>query len=133
VTGGDPDASAPRWRKRSTMPKILTAVALVALVMAASATAARAPTKHEAAAISHALHASSATRAVKCFHVRHIVISTKGPWARASVVPCRHGETALAVLQLRRRHWRVRDIGTADTGCTVAPRRVRIDLKLICS
>lgn len=115
------------------MHKILTAVALGALVMAASATAERAPTKHEVAAISHALHSSSATHAVKCFHVRNVAISTKGPWARARVVRCRHGDNALAVLQLRRARWRVRDIGTADVGCSVAPRRIRIDLKLNCS
>ena len=115
------------------MHRILAVVALGALALAANAAAERVPTTHEAAAISHALHTSSATRAVKCFHVRHVVISTEGPWARARVVACRHSDNALAVLQLRRGHWRVRDIGTADTGCTVAPRRVRIDLDLICT
>ncbi|MGZ6637575.1 MAG: hypothetical protein ACXVII_32350 [Solirubrobacteraceae bacterium] len=115
------------------MLRILIAAALGALVVAANATAERARTKNEAAAISHALHISSATSAVKCFHVRHVVISTEGPWSRARIVPCRRGDRALAVLQLRRGHWRVRDIGTADVGCTVAPRRVRIDLDLICT
>ena|SRR5271165_1708167 len=114
------------------MRKILTAVVLGALLMAAAAPAERAPTRREATAISSAVHSSSATRAVKCFHVRHVVISTKGLWARANVVACHDGDHALVVLQLRAGHWRVRDIGTADVGCTVAPRRVRIDLDLNC-
>ena len=117
----------------ATVHRIVTAVALGALVLAANAAAERGPTKHEAAEISHALHTSSATHAVKCIHVRNIVISTVGPWSRARIVPCRRGDRALAVLQLQRGHWRVRDIGTADVGCTVAPRRVRIDLDLICT
>jgi hypothetical protein len=43
------------------------------------------------------------------------------------------GRHALVFLQLRAGNWRVRDIGTADVGCTVAPQRVRIDLDLDCA
>jgi hypothetical protein len=75
------------------------------------------------------------TGAVRCFHVRDIVISTVGSWARAKVVRCGDGrrfDTALSVLQRRHHQWRVRDLGTAGVGCTVAPARVRRDLRLIC-
>lgn len=112
------------------------AIALLGAVMPAGvAGARRAPTKGEAASISRALHASSATRAVRCFHTREIVISTAGPWARARVVRCGDGrrfDTALAVLQRLRGRWRVRDLGTSGAGCTVAPARVRRDLRLVC-
>ena len=131
--GADPDATASHVGEHSPMRRIMTAVVLGALLMAATATAERAPTKREATAISKAVHASSATRAVKCFSVGHIEISTKGPWARANIVPCRRGDHALVVLQLRAGRWYLRDIGTADVGCTVVPKRVRIDLRLNCA
>ena len=109
-------------------------VALLLFVLATAASARRAPTPREASAISRALHASTATRAVHCFHVREIVISTAGPWARARIVRCSgRGDRALAVLERQHGRWRVRGLGTADTGCTVAPRRVRRDLRLVCA
>jgi hypothetical protein len=109
--------------------------ALGALVATDAAGAHRLPTKGEAAAISRTLHKSSAIRAGLCFHVRGIVISTVGLWARARVVRCgdgRHFDTALAVLQRLHSHWHVRDLGTSGVGCTVAPARVRRDLGLLC-
>lgn len=107
---------------------------LVLLVAVQVAAAHRAPSAPEAVAISRALHSSPATRAVHCFHVRRIVIATGGRWARANTVPCnrRQFDSALAVLQRRNGAWRVRDLGTAGVGCTVAPATVRRDLGLVC-
>jgi hypothetical protein len=106
------------------------------LAVTTTADARRAPTRREATAISAALHKSHAIRRGLCFYVRNIAISTAGPWARAKVVRCgdgHHFDTALAVLQRSHGTWRVRDLGTADTGCTVAPARVRRDLRLVCA
>ena len=113
---------------------IAVLVMVIAMATAGGASARRPPTKSEATAISRALHASSATKAAKCFRVRDILISTVGPWARAKLVPCdpRHGDIALSVLRRRRGHWHVRDLGTSGVGCTVAPGPVRRDLLLVC-
>ena len=118
---------------RSGSAPVLAALAL--LLLAAAAAAHRPATRHETAAIEHAIRTSSATRFARCYHVRKVVVSTAGPWARATLVPCdpRRGDQALVVLQLRRCRWRLRDLGTADVGCTVAPARVRRDLKLVCT
>jgi len=118
---------------------MLASIAIMVLGVLAVTTAAdarRAPTKREAAAISAVLHKPNVgIRRGLCFHVRHIVISTAGPWARAKLVRCgdeHHFDTALAVLQRSRGRWRVRDVGTAGVGCTVVPARVRRDLQLLC-
>jgi hypothetical protein len=116
---------------------LLTGIAIALLSVLATtdvAGARRLATKSEVAAISGALHSSPATRAVGCFHVRGILISTAGPWARANAVPCdkRRFDTALVVLQRRHGKWQVRDLGTAGVGCTVAPAPVRRDLALSC-
>jgi hypothetical protein len=111
------------------------ATALGVLAITAAASAHRAPTKSESAAITAALHKPNVgVRRGLCFHVRNIVISTAGPWARATLAPCNknHGDTALAVLRRVHWQWRVRDVGTAGVGCTVAPARVRRDLRLVC-
>ena len=117
---------------------VLAAFAVVSLVVAVStniADARRAPTRSEAAAISTALHKPNVgIRRGLCFHVRSVVVSTAGPWASAKLFPCdnRRGDIALAVLQRSHGTWRVRDVGTAGVGCTVAPARVRRDLRLSC-
>lgn len=120
-------------------PALASAALLLALVLALAALAQiamarRAPTRSEAAAISRALHGSEATGAVHCFHLRRTVVATGGHWARTNLVPCnkRRFDSALAVLQLRKGRWHVRDLGTSGTGCTVAPAKVRRDLGLIC-
>ena len=121
-------------RTRLNVVSGLLPVALLLCVLTTAASARRAPTPREASAISRALHGLTATRAVHCFHVREIVVSTAGPWARARIVRCSgRGDRALAGLERQHGRWRVRDLGTADTGCTVAPRRVRRDLRLVCA
>jgi hypothetical protein len=105
-------------------------------VATGAANARRAPTRSEATAIARALRTALSGGPVHCFHAREVVVSTVGPWARARVVRCGDShrfDTALAVLERRRGRWGVRDLGTADVGCTVAPRRVRRDLRLICA
>ncbi len=114
---------------------IIVATVLCALVVTSAAQARRPPTKNEVWAITGALHKTAAIRRGLCFHVSGIAISTTGPWARARVVRCGDGrrfDTALAVLRRTRWNWRVRDLGTSGVGCTVAPARVRRDLKLVC-
>jgi len=113
----------------------MACVALVTMVLPADASAHRGPTRSESAAISAAVHRPNVgIRRGLCFHVREIVISTAGPWARANLLPCnKHwGDRALAVLQRLRGKWRMRDVGTSGVGCTVAPARVRRDLNLVC-
>ncbi len=107
---------------------------LGALTIAQVAAAHRAATHKEAVAISRALHSSKATGEVHCFHLRRTVVATGGHWARTNLVPCnkRQFDSALAVLQLRKGRWRVRDLGTSGAGCTVAPAKVQRDLGLIC-
>jgi hypothetical protein len=111
---------------------LMLTLAVVGLT-AAVATAHRKPTKNEATAINKAAHSSSATHGVGCFRTRQIVVSTAGPWAKASLVPCKpNTDTALAVFERKRGHWSLRDLGTSGVGCTLAPRAVRRDLSLSC-
>jgi len=120
----------PLWRIG-----LIACVVLALLMLAADASAHRGPTRRESAAISAALHGPNVgIRRGLCFHVREIVISTAGHWARARLFPCdkRRGDRALAVLQRLRGKWRVRDVGTSGVGCTVAPAGVRRDLNLVC-
>jgi hypothetical protein len=111
-----------------------TALALLFTVVGAVASAHRSPNDKEAVAISRAVHRSPAHGAVRCFSVHGILISSAGPWARVRIYPCSgRGDHALVVLEHRGWRWIVRDLGTADTGCSVAPTRVRHDLKLVCA
>lgn len=114
---------------------ILLVIGGVIAVSPTSSFASRAPNARERSAITHTLRASTETRMVRCFHVRSIVISTAGPWARATLVPCnpQRFDAALAVLHRIGDNWRLSDLGTSGIGCTVAPARVRRDLKLLCS
>lgn len=123
------------WKAQRGLLAGIAIAVLVSLAATDVAGARRSPTKSEAAAISRAVHSSHAIRAGLCVHVRAIVVSTVGPWARFSVVRCNDGrrfDTALAVLQRRQGRWHVRDLGTSGVGCTVAPARVRRDLRLPC-
>jgi hypothetical protein len=72
------------------------------------------------------------------FHLRGVRVSTRGPWAKATVIP--NGKLARrldAVLAIFRRHgdrWHLASLGTAEVGCG-HPRlsaRVRRDLRLAC-
>lgn len=120
---------------RSSSARAVLGLVLTALVPA-SASAARDPTPVEAQAIDAAVHASSQTSAVpdQDFTVQHIRVSTAGPWAAARLVP-RPGtifSPAFVVLGGGATAWRVRQVGTIDVGCGLAPRAVAIDLGLGC-
>jgi hypothetical protein len=72
------------------------------------------------------------------FHLRGARVSTRGPWAKATVVPNGSLKHRLdSVLAIFRRHgagWRVVTIGTAEVGCDHPrlPGKVRRDLGLSC-
>jgi hypothetical protein len=136
------------WRGRTTTrghetPRRLqravgtTAVLVTALVVAAPALAARAPSSNERAQISAAVYRSPLTSALpdSSYRVGGIRISTRGPWARARVIPRRPTvQGAVGVLRrTARRGWRLRQIGSADVGCGIAPVAVLRDLGLGCA
>ena len=110
-------------------------IVLAALVVAPSTSAHRRPTAREAAAIGHAAHHSTLTSAVPCFHVRRVLVSTAGPWAKATLAPCnpQQDQTAIGVFERRRGKWVLRDVLCCGTGCSVRPpSAVRHDLGLRC-
>lgn len=118
----------------------LVAVGLVFPLAAPSvATASRAPTAGERAAISRAVYSSPRTRLVpdKAFAVVFIRISTVGPWAKGELV-ARRGyagvvQPATVVLSRSVLGWSVRAIGGSDSLiCTVSPRMVARDLAIAC-
>ncbi len=120
---------------RSSPARAVLGLVLTAL-LPASASAAREPTPAEAQAIDAAVHASSQTSAVpdKDFTAQRIRISTAGSWAAARLVP-RPGTLftpAVVVLSGDASAWRVRQVGTIDVGCGLAPRAVASDLGLGC-
>jgi hypothetical protein len=115
---------------RVSVALAVSAWAIAVLVPAASAR--RDPSKGEAKAIDRAAQSSSA-KSVGCFRTRKIVVSTAGPWARATLVPCAHQtDNAVAVFERRQGRWSMRRYGTSRVGCIV-PGAVRRDLKLSCA
>jgi hypothetical protein len=55
------------------------------------------------------------------FHLHGARVSTRGPWAKATVVPAgslkRRLDPALAIFHRRGAGWRVVGVGTAEVGC----------------
>lgn len=133
---GPQSGPGPWWALlRSSFARAVLGLVLTALVPA-SASAAREPTPVEAQAIDAAVHASTQTIAApdEDFTVQRIRISTAGPWASARLVP-RPGSLlspAFVVLSGDASAWRVRQVGTIDVGCGLAPRAVASDLGLGC-
>jgi hypothetical protein len=105
--------------------------------VAAPALAARRPSSNERARISAAVYRSPLTSALpdSSYRVGGIRISTRGPWARASVVPKKPTvQGGVGVLRkTARRGWRLRQIGSADVGCGIVPVAVLKDLGLGCA
>jgi hypothetical protein len=72
------------------------------------------------------------------FHLHGARVSTRGPWAKATVVPAgslkRRLDPALAIFHRRGAGWRVVGVGTAEVGCEHPrlPGKVRRDLGLSC-
>jgi hypothetical protein len=104
------------------------------VVAVAPAFAARAPTPTEARAIRLTVNAfvrMSNSPAAKDNRVVRIRVSSVDRHYALVNLDSRSAGPALAVLRLRTR-WRVVSFGSSPA-CSVAPRRVRVDLKIPCS
>jgi hypothetical protein len=118
------------------MRALAAATVVLAVALAASADARRAPTKPEAAAITKAVKTSSFTRAVPSsrYDVKNIRISTvDSSWSAGDVIPkpAYRGQIQQSVVLLRRRNhrWVLVDIGGA-MGCPGASKAVLRDLRV---
>jgi len=118
------------------MRALVATTVVLAVALAPSADAHRAPTKSEAAAITTAVRTSSLTRAVPSsrYDVKNIRISTvDSSFAAGDVVPKPRfrGSVQQAVVLLHRRnhHWVLVDIGGA-MGCPGASKAVLRDLRI---
>jgi hypothetical protein len=106
--------------------------------MPAVTDAARSSTRAEHRAIAGAAKGSPYTRSVEGkFLVRRVAVSTRGPWARASLIPKpRYVKTVqgeLATFHRARGEWKLLDLGSDGVGCNVGmPPAVRQDLKIVC-
>lgn len=118
-------------------PTIVVLIALATAVVPASALASRHASHAQRHALRHAVkHSHLVPPSVRRGHFRlsRPRISTKGPWARAGLVPrgADIGE-ATGIFRRKHGHWRLADVGTAETGCHLHMRRaVRRDLKVTC-
>jgi len=119
------------------MRTCLAAIGLVVVLASASAAlAARAPTERERHAITRAIKKSPKTQFVPDFKlaVRSIRVSTKGPWASATVGGQRRYrhevQPARAGLRRLKGRWQLRSLGNGG-GCDV-PKRFRRELRLKC-
>lgn len=113
--------------------RLVLACALV-LVLPTVASARRAPTKAERAAIKAAAERSKQTAYLSCLEVDHVKVSTKGPWAGATIRSCDDPNDAIFGVFSRKPtgRWKLRRTGNGSVGCDVAPARVQRDLDLGC-
>jgi len=119
----------------------ITAAVLLAAALPAAALASRAPSRSEKHQLRNAVTASKKpSKSVRKGHfkLRGARISTKGPWAKASVIG---GGTysdpfnpVVGLFKHRHGHWKLVALGTSGVGCAHprAPKSVRKDLKLHC-
>ncbi|MEA2168089.1 MAG: hypothetical protein QOF76_1389 [Solirubrobacteraceae bacterium] len=107
---------------------------LVLLAVPATALADRAPNSSERAAIKAAAKSSSQTQGAGKFKVEHIRVSTVGPWARATLDPKSDSlDTAVAVFKAHGYGgYKLKELGTAQVGCDIVPKKVAADLSLGC-
>jgi hypothetical protein len=127
--------------KETAMRRLVLFTFVLLLAAAPSALASRRPSHHTRVQLNAAVRASDEVPPPiqhGRFHLRGARVSTRGPWAKATVIP--NGRLARrldAVLAIFRRHgdrWRLASLGTAEVGCG-HPRlsvRVRRDLRLAC-
>jgi hypothetical protein len=108
-------------------------ICLLCLALPTAALAKRPATKPEKAKISKAAHRSKQTDFFDCFKVDHVRISTKGPWAGATLRDCDDEADAIFGLFSRKDgKWKLRRMGNGSVGCDIAPRKVQKDLDLGC-
>ena len=107
---------------------------LVCLAVPSVASADRAATRSEKSAISKAAHRSSQTKFFECFKIDPVRVSTKGPWAGATLRACENTNDAIFGLFSRKDSggWKLRRLGNGAVGCDIAPRKVQRDLDLGC-
>jgi hypothetical protein len=109
-------------------------VCLICLAVPSAALAKRPATKAEKTRIAKAAHRSEQTDFFDCFKVDHVKVSTKGPWAGATLRACDDPNDAIFGLFSRRhRKWKLRRTGNGSVGCDIAPEKVQKDLDLGCA
>lgn len=118
---------------------VLLVVALVALVVAAPATASRKATKHERTALTHAVQTSAVGGINKVPRSHYKVTGQKVStvsryWATANMIArpkfvgTFQNAQVVAVRLAGTGRWVVLDVGTSDVGCGIAPTSVLADL-----
>jgi hypothetical protein len=119
------------------------AAVLLAAALPAVALGSRTPSHSEKVKLRNAVKSSKlipkAIRTGAHFKLKKSRISTKGPWARATIIPTGVYSDPFDpdVGLFKRRHgkWKLVAAGSSRVGCSKprAPRAVRKDLKLRCS
>lgn len=99
-----------------------------------AATAHRKPTNSEKAKLTQAAKRSKQTESFDYFRLDHVKVSTKGPWAGASLRSCENEVDVIFGLFSRNEagRWKLRRTGNGSVGCDIAPRKVQKDLDLGC-
>lgn len=120
----------------------ITAAVLLAAALPAAALASRTPSRSEKQALRSAVKASKLppkTVRKGHFKLRNARISTKGPWAKGSVlaggVYNDPFNPVVGLFKHRQGHWKLVALSSSRVGCShpKAPKAVRKDLKLRCS
>jgi hypothetical protein len=120
----------------------IIAAALLAVALPAVALASRTPSRSERVQLREAVKDSKPVGKKLHkgkFKLSKPRISTKGPWAKAGIVP--NGtytdpfDPTLGIFKRKHGHWKLKVIGSSGVGCSKPrlPRSVRKDLKLSCS
>lgn len=133
----------PRTRpvRRTRALAAVLAVLAVSLLLAAAASASRAPGHAELVALrSAAVHSKLVPGPVRAGHFKLVGtrISTAGPYASTEIAPTGRYRTLLdavsAIFQRGTRGWRLVSLGTAGVGCghPRLPQAVRHDLHIAC-
>jgi hypothetical protein len=120
----------------------ITAAVLLAAALPAVALASRTPSHSEKTQLRSAVKGSKLVpKKIRNGHfsLKNARISTKGPWAKGSIlaggVYNDPFKPYIGVFKHRHGHWKLVATGTSGAGCSHprAPRAVRKDLKLHCS
>jgi hypothetical protein len=129
-------------RKENTMRRFaLFTFVLVCLALAAPALASHPPSERSRAQLNAAVrHSELMPSPIRDgrFRLREARVSSRGPWAKATIVPRgklkRRLDPLLAIFRREGRRWRLVTAGTAAVGCEGPrlPGPVRRDLDLAC-
>jgi hypothetical protein len=124
------------WIRRGAAA--LGAIGVVTLTAAGSATASRAPTPGERAAISRVGKRTPHAAGTGRVHVSHIRVSTVGPWASAQIAVYvgNQPDSALEILRYRSGQWRLtkHSPGTEDVSCGIGmPLKDQRNLRIVCA